>query len=143
LEIKSLETKYGLYHIEKQKILGYEVTSNEDQDFCNEKSYSLTHYSDTQWLVDNPKAAEWIRVFNVHWYNSSYEYPMCDYYSYELKVVEVKIQTSIKDIEVSIPTLYEFYENKYAKSNPKHWEQLKADIDKISPYYIYELDSID
>lgn len=137
------EIKYGLYHIEKQKILGYEITSNEGQAFCNEESCSLTHYSDNEWFTEDPRIAEWVRVFNVQWYNSDYNCPMCDYKSYELKVVKVEIQTTITDIDVSIPTIYEFYKAKYETKSPRHWQSLKEHIDEMTAYSVHELDGID
>ena len=141
--MKFSETKYGLYHIEKKKLLGYETTFNDGQDFCNEMQYSLSHYSDIPWYTDDPRIAEWVRVYNVHWYNSDYSCPMCDYKSTELKVVKLEIETTMTEVDINIPTVYEFYERRYAKSNPRHWESLKGIIDTVSPYNIYELDEID
>lgn len=139
--MKTITIKYGLYHVEQQKLLGYETTSNDGQQFCNELQYELTYYSDIPWCVDDARTAEWVRIFNIDWYNSSYHYPMCKYEPSELKVVELK--TSLAEVDINIPSIYEFYERKYAESNPCHWERLKKDIEKVSPYNLYELDSID
>ena len=137
------ETKYGLYHIEDKSILTFYKTSNEGYNFCGSHTVELNTYEGEDykvWLVDSAKQAEWTRVFNQKWYNSDMDSPVCNYDPQVLKVIEVKIIKEYKFVDVSIPTKYDFYKDKYANTNPKHWERLKKDIDKISPYLLYELE---
>lgn len=131
--------KYGLYHIKKEQLLTYIKSSNDGQEFCNDYTLSLSIYGDEPWLVDRKEYAEWTRVFNQRWFNSSMDSPMCDFDPEELKVVEIRIQTEYKFIDVNIPTKYEFYEDRF-KSNPREWKRVKEDMYKMAPYNIFELD---
>lgn len=56
------EVLYGLYHIEKEALLGYEVTSNEGNNFCNDTTVSLSVNSDVPWLTSSKIAAEWVKL---------------------------------------------------------------------------------
>ena len=136
------ETKYALYHIKEETMLGYSVESNGDANFCNDNTYRLNTYSDRLWTTEDSNIAEWVRQFNVQWYNSDIDYPMCEYEPDELKVIKLEVQTTISDVDIKIPTIYEFYEAKYAEKEPGHWEYLKENMDNIGPYYPSELDNV-
>lgn len=133
------EIKYGLYHIEKKKMLTYHLSSNGDADFCNDSTVELGLFYDDVWLVTNPKQAEWTRVFDQHWYNSSLEDPVCNIDSHLLKVVKVTIQKEYDFVDIEIPTIYEFYKDRYEEKEPDYWNSLKERIETLSPYSMWEL----
>jgi len=133
------EIRYGLYHIEREEMLGYWESSNQGADFCNDTTVELTTGGDDPWLCDSAEQAEWTRMFEQQWYNSSIESPVCKYDPYLLRVVKVKIVKEYEFINVSIPTVYEFYRDKYAEREPRHWEMLQENIETLSPYTIYDL----
>ncbi len=141
--MKTKEILYGLLHIEKDKILSYEVISNEGRDFCDEYTYRLCLSGDKEWLHSNPKLVEWARLFKQSWYNSNFDSPVNPYNSDLLKVVEVEIIKEVKEVNIKIPTVYEFFESKYKNKNPQHWASLEKDIEtellnKYDYYYLLE-----
>ena len=93
------------------------------------------------WLVDSVEHAEFVRNFPTEWFNAGYETPSHDFESDDLEVVSVEIVVNTQKVDVSIPTVYEFYERRYSTKDKKHWEHLKGLIEegKVESYSYWDL----
>lgn len=97
---------YGLVIKGTNKLLGYEVRSNSDGDFCCENQYILTNFdSASKWLVTDKKQAKEAAETNTNWYNADYETPSHGYgvKEKELEVVEVELTIKINGKEAEVP----------------------------------------
>jgi len=77
------------------------------------------------WFVDTAENAEWVRQNSTEWYNAGHDTPTHDFKPNELEVVEINVTIKAEPVDIKIPTTYEFFEARYAKENPGHWEYLK------------------
>ena len=136
-------TKYGLWHIEKQELLGFE-TEGTRGDNCVGTIYTLEVGMDSnQWLVEEQIDAEYVRKFSTEWFNARYSTPKHDFKPEELQVVMV-IQNIQRTDEMVIPTFEEYIKAKYAKKDTRHYEHLLNEKDKFTrdghaPYSLYDL----
>jgi hypothetical protein len=117
------EKKICLKHKKSGKLLGYSVTANDGADFCIDISHTLhhAHGNDRLWCAHSLEHAEYVRQHTTPWYNATYETPEHYYAPDELAVVEVKIETTEKEIEVTLPTYEEFAEF-HSHGNKKEYE---------------------
>ena len=134
--------KYGLRLKKTGKLLGFSISSNEGRDFCGEYTVELEDYSDQTWLVDDPIVAEYARNFNTPWYNSSMESPQNHFKAEDLEVVKISSIVTETTLDIKIPSVKQYFEVKYKKSEPHHYEYLMKEL-KSHPrdlkYDLYEL----
>jgi len=130
MEVQEVKNKFGLRQKSTGELVGYEISSNEGGEFCGENQYLLQVGSKQIWLVDDPENAEFVRLNSTPWFNADYDTPTNDLDPDDLEVVEIDMTVNVQSVEVSIPTPYEFYEERYAKKEPRHWKQLKEEIKK-------------
>lgn len=130
--MKEVKNKYGLRQKSTGQLVGYCTSSNADGDCCVEEQYILQPGSDQLWLVDDPEQAEYVRLNSTEWYNAGFDTPTNNLDSDDLEVVEVNVEVKVEPVEVSLPTPYEFFEARYAKKEPRHWEYLKGEIEKCA-----------
>ena len=135
--------KYGLRVKKTGELLKFITVSNDGADFCDSVSYYLDVDGESEWLVDTPENAEYVRNVSTEWYNAGYETPKHshDFDPDELEVVEVEIITSINKIDVKIPTMEEYLEKKYKESDPRHYEYCMNHLKdgNLMYYSLYDL----
>lgn len=129
MEVREVKNKFGLRQKSTGELVGYEISFN-DGDFCCNNQYLLQAGSKQIWLVDDPEQAEFVRLNSTPWFNAEYDTPTNDLDPDDLEVVEIDMTVNVQFVEVSIPTPYEFFEDRYAKKEPWHWKKLKAEIEK-------------
>ena len=142
--MKETKIKFGLWHKKEKKLLKFSVSSTEGADFCGETATKLDLFGDKDWLVDSSINAEYVRNFSTRWYNADYETPTNNFDSNELIVVEVRVETEIKSLDIKVPTVKEFLIEKYEKSEPGHLEYLLQEIDdgREMSYSYYDLEML-
>jgi len=106
-------TKYGLFYIPINGLVGFYTSSNADGDFCVSTQYILdaSKYNDALWLVNSYEEAEKARTTNTPWYNADYNSPTNPYKPEDLEVVKVIIR--IQDCEKKVT----FEVSKYKSSS--------------------------
>ncbi len=138
--------KYGLRNKKTGELVRYESSSNKGNDDCGSETITLSNYNyedNQQWMVDSPATAEYVRLHSTEWYNVRHECPKhpFNWNPNDWEVVAIKIETTVKPVDVKIPTMKEYLEKKYKKSNPEHYEHcikmLEEQPDMI--YSIYDL----
>lgn len=136
--------KYGLMHIAKNKILGYEAEVL-DAEFTVGIAHSLSTDEDNEWLVDNAEHAEYVRQNSTEYYNADYDTPVNEYKPEELKVVMVLKVVTVEDVTVNIPSFKEMMEYKYGNagkepnvSHLQHVLQMKKKHPDLN-YTLYDL----
>lgn len=130
MEVQGVKNKFGLRQKSTGELVGYEILSNDGGDFCSENQYLLQVGPKQIWLVDDPEQAEFVRLNSTPWFNADYDTPTNDLDPDDLEVVEIDMIVNVQPVDVSIPTPYEFFKERYAKKEPRHWNQLKEEIEK-------------
>lgn len=125
--IKEIKNKYGLQHTNKE-LIGYSIHEQSGGDGV-EEIHSLVLSSDWDskdfWYVDDPRYAEWVRLNSTEWYNANHETPINPFNSEDLTVVKITISITAKPVAIKIPTAYQVYKAKYAKTNKDHWKDVQ------------------
>jgi hypothetical protein len=140
--------KYGLWHKRKKCLLCYRLESNEGRDFCCQNTHHLEIPFDKEepWLVNNDYNAEYVRNFSTMWYNAGYDTPNHKFKPDELIVVKIKISQEIESIDVKIPTMKEYFDEKYKEKEPQHWKYWTDLLDQgkenLCNYTFYELEEL-
>jgi len=136
-----VHNKFGLRHKKSGKIITYRTESNSGEGVSEQ--HILDDYSEELWFVDTAENAEWVRLNSTPWYNAGHDTPTHYYQTDELEVINIDVIVKTEPVDVKIPTPYEFFEAKYAKKNPKHWERLKKTFEdpnaKDFDYGLYDL----
>lgn len=99
MNMKKEITKYGLLHKETNRIVGYDIQSNEGKDCCVSNQYILNNYSDNMWLVNTIEEAEYVKRRSTEWYNADYNTPTHDYDENEIEIVKVESSITITPIK--------------------------------------------
>lgn len=136
--------KYGLRVKKTGRILTFYTINNEGRDFCGDVTYKLSDSkNDNMWLVDDPYTAEYVRNYSTEWYNAGHSTPVNDNYEPdELEVVKVKVETL--PVEVSVPSMKEYLELKYKKSEPDYYRYMMDEIKSHDDYKytLYDLENL-
>lgn len=145
-----MKTGYGLLHKKTNKLVGFEIRSNDGGDFCNSERCELSLDADNMWIVEDKLTASYARVNSTPWYNSSYEHPIVNIGEPEdFDVVKVEISATTEEPEW-IPTWEEYMNLKYntpgMKSyDPKHYEfhveQYRKEVN-YAPISLYEIEEL-
>lgn len=77
------------------KLLGFDVESNNDADFCVSMSYKLSEYSDRIWTTSSKANAIAVANSTSEYYNADYDSPINKYIG-RIEVVELTICNLIK-----------------------------------------------
>ena len=89
--------KYALKYVKSNTLLGFNIQSNGDEDFCNDLQHSLDIHEDNIWLVDKIEMAEYVKNNSTEWYNAGYNTPSHQFKPNELEVVKVTINVGPPD----------------------------------------------
>lgn len=140
--------KYGLWHKKKNCLLTYRIESNEGRDFCGSHTYhlELPYEKEEPWLVNTDYNAEYVRNFSTMWYNAGHDTPSHKFKAEELMVVKIEIVKHIQSIDVEIPTMREYLDEKYKEKEPGHWkywvDMLEQGEQNLANYTFYELQEL-
>lgn len=129
--------QYALREIKTGKLLGFTASSNEGGDFCGDTEISLESYSNHIWYAESAEQAEYVRQFPTPWYNAGMETPNHSFEPEELDVVKVERVEEITAVSVQIPTVKEWIELRYRKTEPAHADYLQSS--PINSYSFYDL----
>ena len=123
------------------KLLTFSASSNEGGDFCNDTEISLDDFSSNPvWYASTPEQAEYVRNFSTPWYNAGMETPNHNFDADELEVVKIVQIEEITPVEIKIPTVKEWIELRYRKTEPAHADYLqKQDMESYSLYDLKEV----
>jgi len=116
-----IKSGYGLLHKNTNKIVGFEIRSNEGGDFCNSEKCELSLDEDNIWIVEDKITASYARVNSTPWYNSGYEFPIVNIKPEELEVIKIEITATVEESEY-IPTFEEYMNLKYNRPGKKHYD---------------------
>lgn len=92
---------YGLYSDKQKCLMGFSVSSNNEEDFCGDVTYTLDSYKtceDSLWVTEYKETADAVVNRPAEWYNANYYYPEynVEYYG-KLRVVNLNKYKEIKD----------------------------------------------
>ena len=76
------------------KLLGFDVESNNDADFCVSMSYELSEYSDRIWTTSTVENAIAVANSTAEYYNADYDSPINKYIG-QIEIVELSINNLI------------------------------------------------
>lgn len=77
------------------KLLGFDVESNNDADFCVSLSYELCEYSDKIWTTTSKSNAIEVANSTSEYYNAEFTSPINKYIG-RIEIIELSIGNSIK-----------------------------------------------
>jgi len=128
--IKEIKNKYGLRHIIHKELIGYSThkSGGDGVEEIHALVISSVWNSKDIWYVDDPRYAEWVRLHSTEWYNANHDTPMNPFDSEDLEVVKINLSITAKPVSVKIPTAYQVYKSKYAKTDKRHWESLQKNL---------------
>lgn len=69
---------YGLYSDKMKCLMGFSVSSNNEEDFCGDVIYSLVRYRtsrDSLWVTEHREIANEVARIPTEWYNADYNHP--------------------------------------------------------------------
>jgi hypothetical protein len=137
------EIVYALRHIKDGKLLSYIEASNEGGDFCNSTRVDLDTDNDPKriWYTDEAWKADYVRNFSTEWYNSGMECPRHSYEPEELEVVKIKRLITTEVVKSNVPSLKKYFEMRYAKSDPDHYQYLMDEMKRVPGrgWYAYSM----
>jgi hypothetical protein len=149
LKVPKSRSGYGLLHIPSGELMGVYTRSNQGSDCCCDEQYILSAGADQLWIVEDAVTAAYVRKFSTEWYNANYETPTNDYPPEDLGVVKISIvvETDVSEVDIpEIPTVEEFMERKYRKTDPWHVDCVLKDMKKYPhkkyTYLLYDLKSL-
>ena len=117
-----MKSGYGLLHKKTNKLVGFEIRSNEGGDFCNSERCELSLNEDNIWIVEDKITASYALVNSSPWYNADYESPIVDIgESEEFEVVKIEM-TATPEAPDYIPTFEEYMNLKYNRPGKKHYD---------------------
>jgi hypothetical protein len=150
MEHKIMKSGYGLLHKKTNKLVGFEITSNEGGYDCNSETCELSLTADNVWFVKDKITASHARVNSTPWYNADYETPVVDIGEpEEFEVVKIEM-TAIPETPDYIPTFEEYMNLKYNRPgaryyDPKHYEFRIEQYRKgasYAPISLYEINEL-
>lgn len=117
-----IKSGYGLLHKKSNKLVGFEVESNEGGYACGENTYKLSLSSENIWIVKDKFTASYVRINNTPYYNSKYETPVMDIGNpEEFDVVKIEMSASIETPD-RVPTFEEYMNLKHNRPGKKHYD---------------------
>ena len=139
---KVIKSGYGLLHKKTNKLVGFEVRSNEG-------TY-LSLDSDNVWIVESKMIASYVRVNSTPWYNAEYKTPVMEIGEpEEFDVVKIEITASVETPD-HIPTWEEYMALKYNRPGKKHYDQKHYEFHmkqyrkgiSYAPISLYEIEEL-
>ena len=83
--------KFGLRAKKSGKVVGYTTLQRYGGYSCEPEYILDANISETIWLVNDAKVAEYVRLNQTEWYNAEYETPSHNFSPEEFGVVEIEI----------------------------------------------------
>lgn len=96
---------YGLRLKSTQNILAYYYITYPENEY-NELGCRLRESNSHDiklWLTKDAQHAEFVRNHKPEWYNADYDHPENPFDSNDLEVIEIKLKTHIKPINIKLP----------------------------------------
>ena len=112
-----LIVQFGLRHKKSGDLLKASIEAT-----CENTVTSLCRCGEQLWTVDSEYQAEYVRNMSTEWYNASHDTPSHDFEADDLEVVKIETLISDKQHAVSVPTKEAYFEIKYKKDDPKHYD---------------------
>lgn len=82
---------YGLYSDKQKCLMGFSVSSTNEEDFCGDVVYTLSKYHKSNlWATEYKDVAQDVARISTEWYNADYSNPEYNVEFYgKLKVVNL------------------------------------------------------